>query len=96
MEAYKNYSATSNISNTVNNTVNNMQPTSLPSYAGGVMNQTAQQQVQTINQNVNVKLDVQGNAAAITALIDDRTRTQLPILLLSMITKEITAAPVSR
>ena len=96
MEASKNYSATSNISNTVNNTVNKMQPTSLPSYAGGVMNQTAQQQVQTINQNVNVKLDVQGNAAAITALIDDRTRTQLPILLSSMITKEITAAPVSR
>lgn len=44
-------------------------------------------------QNVNVKLEVQGNAEVINALIDDRTRAQFPVFLSQELTKAIVQAP---
>ena len=47
----------------------------------------------TSTQNVNVKLEVQGNAEVINALIDDRTRTQFPVFLSQELSKAIVQAP---
>lgn len=50
-------------------------------------------QQQETKQNLNIKIEVNGNAEVIGALMDERARTQFPLLLASEITRQVVNAP---
>lgn len=74
----------------INPTQNGWTPTAPQDISTGM---TRRADYASATQNVNVKLEVQGNAEVINALIDDRTRAQFPVFLSQELTKAIVQAP---
>lgn len=74
----------------INPTQNGWTPTAPQDISTGM---TRRSDYGSSTQNVNVKLEVQGNAEVINALIDDRTRAQFPVFLSQELTKAIVQAP---